>query len=100
MAVTHVPSAQVFTLTAAADQVAIPIKVIRAIWRGASAAGHTLVIVESSIGDITKQILNSVATGVNFIDSELIGIERTQGWFRQGFRIDTISSGVLDVYYE
>ena len=67
-------------------------KVKKVRWVGATTAGHQAIIKDSGNNET---IWESVASGANFIDSDLI-----ESWWPRGFTVPTLDSGTLYIYLE
>ena len=83
------------TMTAAADEVAMPLVVKTLRWIGATTATHTLRVHESSLGTTTKEIYRAEAGGASNTEESLKELH-----FPNGLRIDVIDSGQFDFYFQ
>ena len=83
------------TMTAASDEVAMPLHIKNIRWVGTSltAAEDELILVQSSIGDTSKEIWRTIAAGANYVEESLF-----ENPISFGIRVDTIDSGQVDIY--
>lgn len=86
-------SSRVAHLTAEGDELAYPLIVKTIRWVGATTAGHSLILTESSTGTTTKEIYESVAAGANTVEETL-----KEMTFTHGLRVGTLDSGEVWVY--
>ena len=80
----------VIRMTAAADEVAMPLWIKSIRWDGATTAGHALQLVESSLGDVSNVLMESTAAGANHQEEWLV--ERL---FMFGLEANTMTTGEL-----
>ena len=65
-------------------------------WVGATTAGHALRVVDSD----SNIIWASLASGANYVEEVVIDEDAVPRGRKPGFRVATMQSGVLYVYYK
>ena len=65
-------------------------------WIGGTTAGHSLLVVDSG----SNVIWESLASGANYVEETVIDEDAVPRGRRTGFRVATMQSGRLLVYYK
>ena len=86
-------NSNVIRMTAAGDEVAMPLWIKSIRWDGAAMAGDDLQITESSLGNPANVILESLAAGANNEEHWL-----QEQLFRFGLEVNVLDSGEVWVY--
>lgn len=93
MAVTHNESSKTFRLTAATDEITIPLWVKTWRWVGATDAGHTMQLVDPSA--TTEIIVQANASTADHTEESLV-----ETLWKNGARLQALGSGEVYINYK
>lgn len=85
----------IYIFSSAGSQITEQVIISKIRWIGASAAGHQLILSESTVGNTGTQVLKMQAAGENYIEesSALMDVR-----LPRGIRVHTIDSGQVWIY--